>query len=383
MRKIKEMLRLHFEVGLSRREIARSLSVSHSTVNDLLGRFRSAGMTWPLPGNVDEAALEAVLYPGNTGKSRRRPEPDWSRVHRELRRKGVTLQLLWLEYKDQHPDGYQYSQFCQRYRLWRGKLDVVMRQVHRAGEKMFVDYAGQTVPVVDPATKRVRQAHIFVAVLGASNYAYAEASWSEDLHSWIGAHCRALEFFGGVPEVIVPEYVPRNIFGLLFPAALCAGGPRQPTDAPLKCPTISVVWHIIILDSGEDAPLQFNGEGVTQCWRGTSSSLRPSIGFALYGSGWRLNATSCGCPNRATPIARCCGAFRFWSGSRSLLSPEVRLRLRTYQLMSRLSSPSGSDGGAPFEVGTPRGRWPRRLVGRLSRCWSWWFPVSRARGARS
>jgi len=114
MRKLKEMLRLHFEVGLSNRGIARSLSVSHSTVNDLLGRFRSAGMTWPLPGKVDEAVLQAVLYPGNTGKRRHRPEPDWSQVHRELSRKGVTLQLLWLEYKDQHPDGYQYSQFCQR-----------------------------------------------------------------------------------------------------------------------------------------------------------------------------------------------------------------------------------------------------------------------------
>lgn len=113
MRKVREMLRLHFEMGASNREIARSLSVSHSTVNGLLGRFKSAGMSWPLPGEVDEAGLEAVLYPGNTGKSRRRPEPDWNQVHRELSRKGITLQLLWFEYKDRHPDGYQYSQFCE------------------------------------------------------------------------------------------------------------------------------------------------------------------------------------------------------------------------------------------------------------------------------
>jgi len=120
--------------------------VSHSTVNDLLGRFQVAGLCWPLPPGLDEAALEVELYSGNTGKSRCRPGPDWNQIHRELSRKGGTLQLLWLEYKDQHPDGYQYSQFCERYRLWSGKLDVVMRQDHRAGEKIFVDYAGQKVP---------------------------------------------------------------------------------------------------------------------------------------------------------------------------------------------------------------------------------------------
>jgi len=120
MCKVKEMLRVHFEVGLSNRGIARSLWVQDPTVNNLLGRFRSAGMTWPLSGNVNEVALEGALYPGNTGKSRHRPEPDWNRIHGELSRKGVTLQLLWFEYKDQHPAGYQYSQFCQGYRLWRG-----------------------------------------------------------------------------------------------------------------------------------------------------------------------------------------------------------------------------------------------------------------------
>jgi transposase len=135
MRKIKEILRLK-GMGLSNRAIARSLSISHSTVSDLLGRARAEGIRWPV--EMDEASLEARLYPGNAGKRRRRPEPDWAHVHRELRRKGVTLQLLWLEYKENHPDGYQYSQFCERYRRWRGKLDVVMRQVHRAGEKMFV-----------------------------------------------------------------------------------------------------------------------------------------------------------------------------------------------------------------------------------------------------
>jgi len=205
MRKIKEMLRLHFEVGLSNREISRSLSVSHSTVNDLLGRFQVAGMAWPLPEDVDEAALEAVLYSGNTGKSRRRPEPDWNQVHRELSRKGVTLQLLWFEYKERYPDGYQYSQFCERYRFWSGKLDLVMRQEHRAGEKVFVDYAGQKVPVTDPRTGQVSEVPVFVAALGASSYTYVEVTAAEDLRSFIGAHCRAFEFFGGVPEVVIPD----------------------------------------------------------------------------------------------------------------------------------------------------------------------------------
>jgi transposase len=205
VRKIKEMLRLHFEVGLTNRQIARSLSVSHSTVNDLLGRFQVAGLDWPLPEDLDEAALEAELYSGNTGKSRRRPEPDWNQIHRELSRKGVTLQLLWFEYKEQYPDGYQYSQFCERYRLWSGKLDVVMRQDHRAGEKVFVDFAGQKVPVTDPRTGRVTDVPVFVATLGASSYTYVEATAAEDLRSFIGAHCRAFEFFGGIPEVVVPD----------------------------------------------------------------------------------------------------------------------------------------------------------------------------------
>ncbi|MGE5483817.1 MAG: IS21 family transposase, partial [Ignavibacteriales bacterium] len=246
MRKIKEMLRLHFEMGMSIRAIARSLSVSTSTVSDLLQRVNVLGLSWPLEEHVDDAGLEALLYPGNTGKSRKRPEPDWNHIHQELRRKGVTLQLLWFEYKERHPDGYQYSQFCERYRKWRSKLDVVMRQQHRAGEKVFVDYAGQTVSVTDPVTGKISEAQVFVAVLGASNYTYAEASWSQDLPSWIGAHCRAFEYFGGVPEVVVPEYVPRNIFQVLFPAALCAGGPRQTAEPHLRGPAIPRVGHITI-----------------------------------------------------------------------------------------------------------------------------------------
>ena len=134
-----------------------------------------------------------------------RPVPDWAVVHQELRRPGVTLMLLWEEYRAAHPEGFAYSWFCEHYRAWAGKLDLVMRQTHRAGEKLFVDYAGQTVEVIDRTTGEVRTAQIFVAVLGASNYTYAEATWTQGLPDWIGAHVRAFAFFGGVPEIVVPD----------------------------------------------------------------------------------------------------------------------------------------------------------------------------------
>ena len=203
MRKIREILRLHREMRIGVRAIGRSLGVSHSTVSELLSRVEAVGIAWP--SELDDETLEAQLYPGNPSGAPPRPEPDWPAIHRELRRKNVTLQLLWLEYKQEHPHGYQYSQFCDLYRRWRAGLDVVLRQNYRAGEKMFVDYAGQTMPVADPATGQVRQAQVFVAVLGASGYTYAEPSWSQELPAWIGAHCRAFEFFGGVTEAVVPD----------------------------------------------------------------------------------------------------------------------------------------------------------------------------------
>lgn len=206
MRKIKEVLRLKWEHGLSNRKIARSCSISRSTVADYLSRAEEAGLSWPLPPELDEAELEKRLFclpriflPGP------RPWPDWSEIHRELSGKGVTLFLLWEEYKQANPQGYQYSWFCHQYRQWAGKLDLVMRQEHRAGEKMFVDYAGQIVPVVDRTTGEMREAQIFIAVLGASNYTYAEATWSQSLPDWINSHVRAFHYFGGVTELLVPD----------------------------------------------------------------------------------------------------------------------------------------------------------------------------------
>jgi transposase len=169
-------------------------------------RAQAAGLAWPLPGTLDDLALERRLFAtaANTPVARR-PTPDWTTVHRELKRPGVTFVLLWQEYKAITPDGLQYSQFCEAYRQWAGTLDLVMRQSHRAGETRFGDYAGQTMPVVDPRTGEVHATAIFIAVLGASNYPCAEATWSQNLPDWIGAHVRAFAAFGGVPQVVVPD----------------------------------------------------------------------------------------------------------------------------------------------------------------------------------
>jgi transposase len=205
MRKIKELLRLRYECGLSLERIAKALPISLGTVHEYIVRAKGAGLSWPLPEDLDDEALESMLFPRSRLPSPKRAEPNWAQFHQELKRKGVTLSLLWIEYKTEHPDGYQYTQFCHHYRDFAKAIDVTMRQVHKAGEKLFVDYAGQTLPVTDPQTGEVRQAQIFVATLGASNYTYAEAAWSQDLPSWISAHVRAFEFFGGIPAIVVPD----------------------------------------------------------------------------------------------------------------------------------------------------------------------------------
>ena len=199
MRKVREVLRLHYAAGLSTRAIARSLKVSPATVGKYIRRAEVQGLSWPLPEPLDDAALERRLFPAPVLSATQRPLPQWSEVHRELRQQDVTLALLWQEYKAAHPEGLQYSWFCDQYRAWASKLDVVMRQEHRAGEKLFVDYAGRTVAVVDRHTGELRQAQVFVAVLGASNYTFAEATWTQALPDWIASHVRAFEFLGCSP----------------------------------------------------------------------------------------------------------------------------------------------------------------------------------------
>ncbi len=205
MRQVREVLRLKWEQRYSDRKVALACHISRPAIKTTVTRALAAGLSWPLPIEVDDVALERLLFPPPVITPSSRPLPNFAEVHQELRHKGVTLQLLWEEYKANTPDGLQYSQFCVRYRAWTRHLQLTMRQVHRAGEKCFVDYAGQTVPVIDPRTGEVRAAQVFVAVLGASHYCYAEATESQALADWIGSHVRALEYFGGAPEFLVPD----------------------------------------------------------------------------------------------------------------------------------------------------------------------------------
>ena len=219
MRKIREVLRLRFAQGLSQRAIGRSLGISTGVVNACLSRARSAGVGWPLPEGLDDTALEALLYPPPPEVAReQRPVPDWAAVHRELRRPNVTLALLWEEYRagPGGQDGFGYSWFCELYRAWVGRLQPTLRQVHPAGERVFVDFAGHMMEVIDAATGEIRRAEVFVAVLGASSYTYAQATWTQSLPDWIGAHVAMLSFFGGVPRQIVSDNLRAGITRACF-----------------------------------------------------------------------------------------------------------------------------------------------------------------------
>ncbi len=213
MRQIREVLRLKWELGLSHRQVSRSVRISHGTVCDYLERARRGGLSWEKVKALGDAELEERLFPPPPSRkgAGERALPDWAKVHRELTKKAVTLSLLWQEYRECHPDGYGRSRFCELYRIWEGRLDVCLRQDYKAGERLFVDYAGQTVEIVDPTSGEVREAEIFVAVLGASNYTYAEATWSQDLEDWIGSHVRTFEAIDGVSEMVTPDNLKSGI----------------------------------------------------------------------------------------------------------------------------------------------------------------------------
>jgi len=210
MRKIIEVLRLH-SLGVSQRQIARVCSIGQSTVSEYLKQSGVAGVHWPDIAGWDEDQILAKLAPETTTSSAsavqgQLPLPEFAVIREELRSgKHVTLQLLWEEYQSQHPEGYRYSRFCELYQRWRGRQDVVMRQDHRPGEKVFVDYAGTTMTIRDPENGQNREAQLFLAVLGASSYTYAELTWTQQETDWIGSHVRAFEFFSGTPEIVVPD----------------------------------------------------------------------------------------------------------------------------------------------------------------------------------
>ncbi|HEY5990333.1 MAG TPA: IS21 family transposase [Streptosporangiaceae bacterium] len=207
MRKIKEVLRLKYELNLGQRQIARSCSIGQATVNEYLKRAAAAGIGWPLPEGWDENRLEEAVFgspPQKTPEPRRLP--DFAGIGEQLQsHRHLTLQLVWEEYRQKNPDGYRYSYFCELYERWRRKQDLVLRQEHKAGEKMFVDWAGATIPFYARDTGQVRQASLFVAVLGASSYTYAEATRDQQMEAWIQGHIHALEFYGGVPSLVVPD----------------------------------------------------------------------------------------------------------------------------------------------------------------------------------
>lgn len=207
MRQTREILRLRFEAGLSHDQVARACRVSKGVVVKYTRRARELGLSWPLPADWDDAELERRLQGGRRGGPK--PAyvlPDFATIHHELKRKGVTLLLLWQEYAAaQGEAAYSYPQFCAHYRVWRERQPRRLRQTHKAGEKLFIDYCGPTVPVTDPATGETHAAQVFVAVLGASNYTYAEATWTQGQADWLAAHTRAFAFFGGVPALLVPD----------------------------------------------------------------------------------------------------------------------------------------------------------------------------------
>src|SRR5437870_7071849 len=248
VRKIKEVLRLKFDVGLGLRQIARSCSIGLGTAHEYLQRAEAAKITWPLGPEWDDDRLEAALF-GGPPRSRPTvlPMPDFADLHHQRQQhRHVTQQLLWEEYRQANPDGYQYSRFCELYQRWRRKQDVVLRQVHKPGEKGFVDWAGATIPVHDPVTGEIWPASLFVMVLGASSYTYAEATRDQQLSAWISAHMHAFEYFSGVPRLLVPDNLRTGVsracrydpdlnptyqeFAMHYDVGVVPARPRHPKD---------------------------------------------------------------------------------------------------------------------------------------------------------
>jgi len=207
MRSIREILRLSLELNLSSNEIHRVMKISREVIQKCIKAAKEKGITWPLPPDLDDKSLEHTLFSSEEPAVPGFVEPDCEWIHNELKKRGVTRLLLWKEYVGGSPERkYSYSQFKRLYQIWLKRKELSMPQEHKAGEILFVDYAGQTVPVViDRINGEARMAQIFVAVLGASNYCYSEASWSQDTNSWIGAHVRALHHIKGAPTCLTPD----------------------------------------------------------------------------------------------------------------------------------------------------------------------------------
>jgi transposase len=266
MRKLRDVLRLKYETQLPLRAIAQACALGLGTVSTYVRRATAAGLTWPLPDDLDDAALEARLFtrpivPATSDRAL----PNWATLHQELKKLGVTLTLLWQEYRAQHPHGYAYSQFCERYRQWARCLTPSMRQVHRAGEKLFVDFSGKRPHLVDPTTGEEVAVELFVGVLGASGLIYAEATRGQDLPSWIGAHIRMLEYFHGSAAIWVPDQLKSGVttasryepdinrtyadLARQYGAVVIPARPATPTDKPLVEVSVQIAqrWVLAVL----------------------------------------------------------------------------------------------------------------------------------------
>ncbi len=265
MRQLKEVFRLHYELKLSQRAIAQSTGLARSTVESYIQRAKKAELVWPLPEAMDEAALWQRLRLRVESKEPLQPErrlPDFAKIHQELRRKNVTLMLLWREYRQQHPDGYGRTQFFEHYRRWAAKLEPTLRQTHVPGEKLFVDWAGQSIPIDESRTEGKFKASIFVAVLGGSQKVFARAYENQKLPAWIDAHVKAFEFFGGVSKLVVPDnpktavtypcrYEPKlhptyQELATHYRCAILPARPRKPRDKALVESAVQIVQRQIL-----------------------------------------------------------------------------------------------------------------------------------------
>ncbi len=265
MRKFREVLRLS-TLGLAQHQIARSCSIVQSTVHKYLKLAQAAQLSWPLPENLSDQKLDQLLFGERPDPPSRRvhPPPDFPTIHKELQtHKDLTLELLWQEYKQANASGgYRYSRFCDLYREWARAQNLTLRQQHQPGEKMFVDYAGAGIPIHNRATGEIHQAAIFVAALGVSSYTFAEATWSQELPCWIGSHIRALEYFGGLPMLVVPDNLKTGVtkacryepdlnptyseMAAHYGVAVLPARPRKPRDKAKAENAVQVVQRWIV-----------------------------------------------------------------------------------------------------------------------------------------
>jgi transposase len=265
MRKIKEILRLHFEQKLGQRQIARSVNTSQSTVHEYLARMKAAGLHWPLDAEWDEERLEQALFPPGQAPAKppKRPQPDFAHIREQLQKhRDLTIELLWEEQREQNPDGYSYSRFCKLYRAWKKRQDVTMRQDHRPGEKLFLDWAGATIPVHQPGGG-TRPAALFVSALGVSGYTYAEAVEDQQMANWLKVQMNALEFYGGCPELLIPDNTKTGVtraciyepdlnptyqeFATHYKVGVMPTRPRKPRDKAKVESAVQVVQRWIVM----------------------------------------------------------------------------------------------------------------------------------------